>query len=288
MELKYAIENFDIENPRLAKIIRTRALVSGDYPYKKKLDQKTYESRLLALQIELVKLQTHLSASGEHIIMVFEGRDAAGKGGAIKRYTQNINPRHARVVALPKPSDRERSQWYFQRYVSHLPIEGETVLFDRSWYNRAVVEPVLGFCTPAQTEAFLGEAPNFEQMLTNDGIYLFKFWLNISRLMQIKRFHQRRHDPLKNWKLSPIDLLALGKWDDYTHARNEMLKRTHNEHAPWMVIRANDKRRARLATIAHVLSSLNYKGKDEKQIGNIDRQIAMAAPDFLAGINVDE
>ncbi len=288
MELKHAIENFDIENPRLAKIISTRALVSGDYPYKKKLAQKTYERQLLALQVELVKLQTHLAASGERIIMVFEGRDAAGKGGAIKRYTQNINPRQARVVALPKPSDRERSQWYFQRYVRHLPTEGETVLFDRSWYNRAVVEPVLGFCTPAQTEAFLGEAPDFERMLTNDGIYLFKFWLNISRLMQIKRFHQRRHDPLKEWKLSPIDLLALGKWDDYTQARNEMLKRTHTINAPWTVIRANDKRRARLATIAHVLSRLNYKGKDEKQISNIDRQIAMAAPDFIAGINVDE
>ncbi len=288
MELKDAIENFDIENPRLAKIISTRALVSGDYPYEKKLGRRTYERRLLALQIELVKLQTHLAANGERIIMVFEGRDAAGKGGAIKRYTQNINPRQARVVALPKPSDRERSQWYFQRYVSHLPIAGETVLFDRSWYNRAVVEPVLGFCTPAQTAAFLNEAPDFERMLTNDGIYLFKFWLNISRLMQMKRFHQRRHDPLKNWKLSPVDLIALGKWDDYTKARNEMLKRTHGEQAPWMVIRANDKRRARLEIISHVLLAMNYKGRDEKQIGDSDRQIAMKAPDFLAGINIDE
>jgi len=283
-----AFEDFDIDDPHLPKSIRTGALVSGDYPYKKKLERQIYENRLLALQIELVKLQTHLTESGERIIMVFEGRDAAGKGGAIKRYTQNINPRHARVVALPKPSGRERLQWYFQRYVSHLPIEGESVLFDRSWYNRGVVEPVLGFCTPEQTEAFLAEAPNFERMLTNDGIYLFKFWLNISRLMQIKRFHQRRHDPLKEWKLSPIDLKALGKWDDYTAARNEMLRRTHTPYAPWMVIRANDKRRARLAAISHVLLTLDYKGKDEKQIAGIDPVIAMAGLDFLAGTGVDE
>ncbi len=288
MKPGFALNDFDIDDPHLPEIIRDGALVSGDYPYKKKLDRQTYENRLLALQIELVKLQTHLSASGERIIMVFEGRDAAGKGGAIKRYTQNINPRHARVVALDKPSDREQLQWYFQRYVSHLPVKGESVLFDRSWYNRGVVEPVLGFCTAQQTEEFLGEAPGFERMLTNDGIYLFKFWLNISRLMQIKRFHQRHHDPLKAWKLSPIDLRALGKWDDYSRARDKMLKSTHTGYAPWMVIRANDKRRARLAAISHVLLSLDYKGKDKKQIGNIDTRIAMPAPDFLAGISADE
>ncbi|VAW16311.1 Polyphosphate kinase 2 [hydrothermal vent metagenome] len=288
MTTGFALDDFDIDDPHLSKTIADGAMVSGNYPYKKKLGRQRYERQLLAMQVELVKLQSHLNKRGERIIIVFEGRDAAGKGGAIKRYSENINPRQARVVALSKPSDRERSQWYFQRYVSHLPIAGETVLFDRSWYNRGVVEPVLGFCTPEQTEAFLGEAPEFERMLTNDGIYLFKFWLNISRLMQIKRFHQRRHDPLKNWKLSPIDLLALGKWDDYTKARNEMLRRTHSEHAPWMVIRANDKRRARLAVISHVLSTLGYKGKDEDKISQTDRKIAMKAPDFLTGINVDE
>ncbi len=272
----------------LPEIIARNALVSGDYPYSKKLKRRTYEKQLLELQVELVKLQTHLQTSGQRIVILFEGRDAAGKGGTIKRYIENINPRHVRPVALPKPSDREREQWYFQRYVAHLPTAGETVLFDRSWYNRAVVEPVMGFCTPAQTEAFLSEAPGFERMLTDDGVFLFKFWLNISRPMQLKRFHDRRHDPLKQWKLSPVDLKALGRWDEYTKARNQMLVRTHSAHAPWMVVRANDKRRARLGAIAFVLSAMNYQKKDKKVINAWDEKIIMAAPSFLEHISAEE
>ncbi len=288
MKLAQALDNFDLDNPELPKAIAENALTSGDYPYDKKQKTGLYEKTLLALQIELVKLQTHLAESGQRIVIVFEGRDAAGKGGTIKRYTENINPRHARVVALPKPSDREQLQWYFQRYVPHLPTAGETALFDRSWYNRAVVEPVMGFCTPAQTETFLSEVPNFERMLTDDGILLFKFWLNISRPMQIKRFHDRRHDPLKQWKLSPVDLKALTRWDEYTSARDEMLARTHSEPAPWTVVRANDKRRARLAIISHVLAGIDYKGRNDALVNDRDDRIIMPAPQFQRRIAADE
>ncbi len=285
MTLEQAIDNFNIDDPVLPRIIRDSALVSGDYPYDRKMRRKTYEQTLEALQIELVKLQTHLREKGERIVAVFEGRDAAGKGGTIRRYAENLNPRHTRAVALPAPSDREKRQWYFQRYVSHLPTAGETVLFDRSWYNRAVVEPVMGFCTPEQTRAFFEEVPGFEQMLVNDGIHLFKFWLNISRPMQIKRFHDRRHSPLKNWKLSPVDLRALGKWDEYTQARDQMLRRSHTPHAPWTIVRSNDKRRARLAAMAHVLNSMEYAGKDRKLVETTDDNIIMPAPDFLKNIS---
>ncbi|HHS82801.1 MAG TPA: polyphosphate kinase 2 [Devosia sp.] len=281
-ELERAIARFDIENPRLPEIIADSALASGDFPYSKRMGRKKYEARLRDLQIELVKLQAHLRHSGERIVAVFEGRDAAGKGGTIKRYAQYLNPRHTRVVALPAPSDRERVQWYFQRYVSHLPAAGETMLFDRSWYNRAVVEPVMGFCTPAQTRAFFAEVPSFERMIVDDGIRLFKFWLNISHPMQIRRFHDRRHDPLKGWKLSPVDIKALGKWDEYTAARNEMLARSHVPHAPWTVIRANDKRRARLAAISCVLNAMDYPGKNEERVADIDPEIAMDADQFLS------
>ena len=288
MKLKQALDGFDINEPVLPQVISEVALISGDYPYEKKLKRKIYEQKLLALQIELVKLQTHLKTSGARIVAVFEGRDAAGKGGTIKRYGENLNPRHTKVIALPAPSDREQLQWYFQRYVSHLPTAGETMLFDRSWYNRAVVEPVMGFCSPKQTEAFFLETPNFERMLVDDGIHLFKFWLNISRPMQIKRFHDRRHDPLKHWKLSPVDLKALGKWNEYTAARNEMLERTHSDHAPWQVVRANDKRRARLAAIAFVLGKMDYSGKDQKLVNSIDEKIIMPAPDFISRAGIEE
>ena len=281
LELAGAIENFDLDNPVLPEIIGNRALVSGNYPYERKLKSSLYGDRLQALQVELVKLQTHLGESGQRVVVVFEGRDAAGKGGTIKRYREHLNPRHTRVVALPAPSDREREQWFFQRYVCHLPAGGETVLFDRSWYNRAVVEPVMGFCTPRQTELFFNEVPAFERMLVQDGIKLFKFWLNISRPMQIRRFHDRRHDPLKQWKLSPVDLEALGKWKEYTIARNRMFELSHNSFAPWTVIRANDKRRARLGAIAAVLGQMDYPGRDKKLVEDIDGDIVMPAPDFL-------
>ncbi len=288
MKLDEAIEQFDLENPDLAEIIQREALASGEYPYAKKLKNSAYEAKLEALQIELVKLQSYLRTSGERIVAVFEGRDAAGKGGAIKRYRENLNPRHTKAVALPAPSDREQVQWYFQRYASHLPAAGETILFDRSWYNRAVVEPVMGFCTAEQTEAFFGEVPSFEKMLAGDGINLFKFWLNISRPMQIKRFHDRRHDPLKQWKLSPVDLRALGKWQQYTDARNQMLERSHTDFAPWTVIRANDKRRARLGAITSILNKMDYPDKDKKLVGDIDQSIIIAAPKFLDMVSAQE
>lgn len=288
MSLKNALDDFDINDPKLADEISEAALTSGDYPYDKKLKWSKYESQLLALQVELVKLQTHLKASGERIVSIFEGRDAAGKGGAIKRYRENLNPRHTRVVALPAPSDREQLQWYFQRYISHLPTAGETVLYDRSWYNRAVVEPVMGFCSKKQTAAFFVEVPNFERMMVDDGIHLFKFWLNVSRPMQVKRFHDRRHNPLKAWKLSPVDLKALGKWDEYTEARNQMLNLSHTDYAPWNVVRANDKRRARLGTITKVLSQMDYKGKDKNLVSELDENIVILGPKFLAQSGVEE
>ncbi|MGV8855468.1 MAG: polyphosphate kinase 2 [Devosia sp.] len=275
------IDGFDIENPKLPKAIKKHAMESGGYPYDHKLDRKIYDERMHELQKQLVTLQAHLAASGERIMIVFEGRDAAGKGGTIKRYLENLNPRYSIIAALPKPNDRERTQWYFQRYVDWMPAATETVLFDRSWYNRAGVERVMGFCTPQETEHFLDEAPEFEKRITEDGIHLFKFWLSIGREMQLKRFHDRRHDPLKVWKLSPIDLEALPRWNDYSEARDEMIKRTHTEHAPWTVVRTNDKRRGRIKLIQSVLHRLDYGGKDEKAIGEIDPKIVYSGPDFL-------
>ena len=275
------IDGFDIEDPHLPKSIKKHAMESGGYAYDDKLDRDIYEARMLALQKQLVTLQAHLAASGERIMIVFEGRDAAGKGGTIKRYLENLNPRYSIIAALPKPNDRERTQWYFQRYVDWMPAASETVLFDRSWYNRAGVEKVMGFCTPEQTEHFLEEAPEFEKRITRDGIHLFKFWLSIGREMQLKRFHDRRHDPLKVWKLSPIDLEALSRWDAYSDARDEMLRRTHTEHAPWTVIRTNDKRRGRITLIQSVLDGLDYAGKDEAAIGEIDPKLRFSGPEFL-------
>jgi polyphosphate kinase 2 len=275
------LDGFDLENPELPKAIKKHAMASGGYPYEDKLDSEIYEAQMYELQKQLVLLQAHLAASGERIMLVFEGRDAAGKGGTIKTYLENLNPRYNLIAALPKPNDRERTQWYFQRYVDWFPAAGETVLFDRSWYNRAGVEKVMGFATPEQTEHFLEEAPEFEKRITRDGIHLFKFWLSIGREMQLKRFHDRRHDPLKVWKLSPIDIEALHKWDAYTVARDEMLERTDCEHAPWTVIRANDKRRGRINVIQTVLGKLDFSGKDKKAIGEVDPKITYQAEDFL-------
>jgi len=274
-------DSFDIENPDLPKAIKKAAMTSGGYPYADKLDDDVYEDELLALQKQLVLLQSHLAKGGDRIMLVFEGRDAAGKGGTIKTYLANLNPRYNIIAALPKPSDREATQWYFQRYVDWLPAAGETVLFDRSWYNRAGVEPVMGFCTPEQTAQFLIEAPRFERMLVADGIHLHKFWLDIGREMQLKRFHDRRHDPLKVWKLSPIDMEALPRWDAYSKARDRMLEETDTDYAPWTIIRANDKRRARLSVIRQVLRGFDFQGKDDKQIGKVDDEIVLGAEEFL-------
>ena len=276
------LDDFHIDDPHLPKAIKKAALASGGYPYEEKLDWDKYLDTVGDLQRQLVLLQDHMLKSGERIAMVFEGRDAAGKGGAIKTYLQNLNPRYNIHVALPKPNDRESTQWYFQRYVDWLPAASETVLFDRSWYNRAGVEPVMGFCTPEQTALFLEEAPRFEKMLVNDGIHFFKFWLSIGREMQIKRFHARRHDPLKVWKLSPVDMEALPRWDAYTRARNVMLEKTDTDFAPWTVIEANDKRRSRINVIRTVLRAMEFKGKDDEAIGEIDDKIVLSAQDFLA------
>jgi polyphosphate kinase 2 len=272
---------FDIDNPKLPKWLGKRALASGGYPYEKRLDDDEYLKRLRALQLELVKLQTHLIKTGGRLVIVFEGRDAAGKGGAIDAFREHLNGRYWLDVALPKPSDRERTQWYFQRYVDWLPAAGEVALFDRSWYNRAGIEPVMGFCTPEQTESFLEETPKFERMLVRDGIHLFKFWLAIGKEMQLKRFHNRRHDPLKQWKISDIDIAAIGKWDSYTDAAHRMLHATHLPETPWRVVLANDKRRARLEMIRSVLEAMDYEGRDEPALGEVDEKIVIDPERFI-------
>jgi len=276
------LRHFDIDDPQLPPEIKARALSSGGYPYKDRMGLDEYEERMYRLQVQLVRLQAHVTRHGERIVMLFEGRDAAGKGGAIKAYVQNLNPRYNTVVALPKPTERERTQWYFQRYIDWLPAAGETALFDRSWYNRAGVERVMRFASAQEISRFLEEVPEFEKGIARDGIHLFKFWLSIGREMQLKRFHDRRHDPLKTWKLSQMDIEALDKWHDYSEARDEMLRRTDTRHARWTVIRANDKRRARLAMIQTVLHHFDYDSKDEDAIGEVDPLIRMSAKDFLA------
>jgi polyphosphate kinase len=273
--------HFDIDDKELPGWVTDRALSSGGYPYDKKLDKDEYDNAVKALQAELVKVQYWLQATGKRVIALYEGRDAAGKGGTIFVTRAYLNPRSARVVALAKPSETEQGQWYYQRYVTQFPTAGEFVLFDRSWYNRACVEPVMGFCTPEQYAKFLEETPGFEKMVINDRIFFFKFWLDIGREMQIKRFHDRRHDPLKTWKLSPMDIAALNKWDDYTEKRDRMLEATHRAWAPWTVLRANDKRRARLNAIRHILERLDYDRKDKKAIGEFDEKIIGSGPKFL-------
>lgn len=272
---------FDIDDPKLPDWVKEGALASGDFPYADKMNKDEYGKTLEALQIELVKLQFWLNSSGKRMMALFEGRDAAGKGGTIFSIRAYLNPRTAHVVALSKPSETEAGQWYFQRYVAHFPTAGEIALFDCSWYNRGVVEPVMGFCSPEQCSSFLEEAPRLEQMIVDDGIYFFKFWLNIGQEMQLKRFQDRRHDPLKIWKLSPMDVAALTKWNAFTQARDRMLEKTHTQHAPWTVVKANDKRRARINVIRHLLLSIDYDGRDRAAIGDIDHNILGSGPDFL-------
>lgn len=272
---------FDIDDPALPDWVDEHALESGGYPYKEKLEEDEYLRELKKLQIELVKVQFWLQATGKRVMALFEGRDAAGKGGSIQVSSAHMNPRLARVVALAKPTEREQGQWYFQRYIAQFPTSGEFVLFDRSWYNRAGVEPVMGFCTPKQYEDFLHQAPQLEKIIAHEGIFFFKFYLDIGREMQIKRFHDRRHDPLAVWKLSSMDIAALTKWGDYSEKRDRMLKETHTQFAPWTVIRANDKRRARLNLIRHMLKTMDYDGKDKDAIGTLDDKIIGSGPGFL-------
>ncbi|USZ14620.1 polyphosphate kinase 2 [Moraxella sp. FZFQ2102] len=242
----------------------------GGYPYKYRLSRKNYEAQKYKLQIELLKLQHHIKATGQKLVIIFEGRDAAGKGGTIKRFMEHLNPRGARVVALEKPTDQERGQWYFQRYVQHLPTAGEIVLFDRSWYNRAVVERVMGFCTDEEYRIFMHQVPEFEKHLVESGIHLVKFWFSVTREEQKARFASRENDPLKQWKLSPVDKASLNKWDDYTLAKEAMFFNTDTAEAPWIVIKSDCKKRARLNAMRYVLNKLNYENKDSAQIGNID------------------
>lgn len=276
-----AIKDFTLSDPKLDPWIEDNALESGGYPYDERMSRKLYEKELTALQIELLKLQRSIANTGERIVVLFEGRDTAGKGGTIHRFTQHLNPRHVHTIALPKPTDTERGQWYFQRYITHLPTAGEMVLFDRSWYNRAGVEPVMGFCSDAQHKLFLEEAPKFEEMLVNDGIHLVKIWLTIGQEMQLRRLHKRRHDPLKHWKISPIDLEAINQWEEYTEAKEKMFKATHKPQTPWTVIYSNDKRRARLNAIKLVLSKVDYGSKDPEVATAPDPKIVGSSDEFF-------
>jgi polyphosphate kinase len=249
-----------------------------DYPYDARMSRKQYDRAKRALQIELLKLQRSVKTTGGRLVIVFEGRDAAGKGGTIHRFTENLNPRGARIVALEKPTERERSEWYLQRYVAHLPAAGEIVMFDRSWYNRAGVERVMGFCRPDECMEFLREAPEFERMLARDGITLIKFWFSVSRSEQLRRFIDRQLDPVKQWKLSPIDLASLDKWDAYTEAKEAMFFFTDLPDSPWTVVKSNDKKRARIEAMRYVLARVPYEGKDDDLVGQPDPLIVGPAP----------
>jgi polyphosphate kinase 2 len=244
-----------------------------DYPYPEKMSRDEYEYLKRPLQIELVRLQNWVKDTGQRIVMVFEGRDAAGKGGTIKRFTEHLNPRGASVVALIRPTKRERSQWYFQRYVPNLPGGGEIVMFDRSWYNRAGVERVMGFCTDEEYWEFMREVPEFEKMLINSGLHLTKFWFSVTPAEQRTRFAIRRIDPVRQWKLSPMDIESLDKWEGYTEAKEAMFHYTDTEHAPWTVVRSNDKKRARIEAIKHVLLKFDYEGKNADVIGEPDKNL---------------
>lgn len=255
-------------------------ILDPDYPYREEMDKNDYEDQMDQLQLQLVRMMYDIVKSGKRLVVLLEGRDAAGKGGTIERLRENLNPRSCYIVALPKPTEREAGQWYFQRYVDWLPAAGEIAIFDRSWYNRGVVERVFGFSDKAQRAAFFRQLPAFEQTLVDDGIILVKLWLSVGRAEQLKRFLDREKDPLKQWKLSGIDVDGLAKWDDYTKAIADTMSRSHSTVAPWTVIRSDDKCRARIAAIQTVLHALDFKGKDPKIIGKVDRLIA-GGPDLL-------
>lgn len=263
---------FDIDDPVFPEALDERALKSGGYPYDDKLKRGLYEDDLQKLQLELIKLQAHIEEKGERLVVVFEGRDTSGKGGCISRILERINPRHSRSVALSKPTEAERGQWYFQRYISHLPTKGDLVLFDRSWYNRAGVERVMGFCSETEHEIFLKAVLPFEHMLIGSGIHILKYYLDISRDEQRKRLRARRTDPLKQWKVSPIDRVALKHWTAYSEARDQMLAHTSSSLAPWLIVRADDKRSARLNVIRDLISRLACPETD-KHLAMPDRRI---------------
>jgi polyphosphate kinase len=253
------------------------AFETGEFPYKSRLSEKVYLEHMAALQVELLKAQNWVKEVDQRIVILFEGRDAAGKGGTIKRFMEHLNPRGARVVALEKPSERERTQWYFQRYIEHLPSGGEIVFFDRSWYNRAGVERVMNFCSPNEYLDFMRQCPDLERMLVNSGLRLYKYWFSVTREEQMRRFKAREVDPLKQWKLSPIDRASMDKWDSYTEAKEAMFFFTDTADSPWIVIKSDDKKRARLNCMQHFLSSLDYPNKDMSVVRGPDPLIVGAS-----------
>ncbi len=260
-----------------------RAFEAGEYPYEEKMSRDAYEAEKAPLQAELLKVQHWAQEAEQKFVLLFEGRDAAGKGGTIKRFTEHLNPRQARVVALNKPTWEEQGQWYFQRYINELPTVGEMVFYDRSWYNRAGVERVMGFCQPHEYLEFMRQTPELERMLTRSGIRLYKYWFSVTQEEQKRRFDSRATDPLKQWKLSPIDKQSLGKWDDYTEAKEAMFFYTDTADAPWTVVKSNDKKRARLNCMRHLLASLDYPGKDEEIVQRPDPLIVSTAQHVLHG-----
>lgn len=257
-------------------------ILSKSYPYREEMKRKDYEARMAELQLQLVRMHYDLKAKGKRLIVVFEGRDAAGKGGTIEAVRLNLNPRVARIVALSKPTEREAAQWYFQRYVDQLPANGEISLFDRSWYNRAIVEPVFGFCTGEQKAKFFRQVPDYERMIVDEGIVLVKLWLEVDRAEQLKRFLDREGDPMKQWKLSQIDIDGLGKWKEYSAAIAETMAKSHFSYAPWTVILSDDKLRARIAAIQTVLNAVDFAGKDPAVIGTVDTRIC-GGPALIGG-----
>jgi polyphosphate kinase 2 len=259
----------------------------GAYPYKNLLSRKSYERQKYRLQVELLKLQAWVKETGARVVILFEGRDAAGKGGTIKRFMEHLNPRGARVVALEKPSDEERGQWYFQRYIQHLPTRGEIVLFDRSWYNRAGVERVMGFCSDSEYDEFLRQAPEFERHLVRSGVHLFKFWFSVSRAEQRRRFKERQVHPLKQWKLSPIDMASLDKWDEYTLAKEAMFVHTDTSDAPWTVIKSDCKKRARLNAMRYLLHRMPYGRRDLRIVGAVD-PLVVGRPSLVPSVGDDQ
>ena len=272
-----SLEDSSIAQHEIERMEVIRRFENGMYPYEDRIKKSAFEKEKALLQVELLKVQRWVKASGKKIVVLFEGRDAAGKGGAIKRFMEHLNPRGARVVALEKPTTAEQTQWYFQRYFKHLPSAGEIVLLDRSWYNRAGVERVMGFCDPTAYLEFMRQCPEIERMLVRSGILLYKYWFSVTQDEQRKRFESRKSDPLKQWKLSPIDQASIDKWDDYTEAKEAMFFYTDTADAPWTIIKSDDKKRARLNCMRHFLSTLNYDDKDFESVGEPDSFIVTSS-----------
>jgi polyphosphate kinase len=278
----FVVEELDDDDPILRSVDgRIVDTWRESYPYQERISVQEYEYEKRLLQIELLKMQNWIKESGKRLVILFEGRDAAGKGGTIKRFMEHLNPRHARVVALEKPTSRELRQWYFQRYVVHLPARGEITLFDRSWYTRAGVERVMGYCTRPEYAQFLRQAPLFEDLLVDEGFQLIKFWFSVTRGEQSTRFLIRQIDPVRTWKLSPTDLASLDKWDAYTRAKEDMFLHTDTPEAPWTIVKSNDKKRARLGAIRHVLASVDYDGKDTDVVSEPDPKIVGPAAELF-------